>query len=71
MEDIVRGVLVGIAIGGFTATVIEANLITLKALWRFNRIAAETTCEMYHRLEYHWMKMVRQWRRRQQLESES
>ena len=36
-----RAVLAGIAIGGFAATVVEANRITVQALWRFNCLAAE------------------------------
>ena len=41
MEDIVRGALAGIAIGGFAAAVVGANRITVQALWRFNCLAAE------------------------------
>ena len=41
MEDIVRGALAGIAIGGFAAAVVGANRITMQALWRFNCLAAE------------------------------
>ena len=41
MEDIVRGALAGIAIGGFVAAVVGANRITMQALWRFNCLAAE------------------------------
>ena len=41
MEDIVRGALAGIAIGGFAAAVVGVNRITVQALWRFNCLAAE------------------------------
>ena len=41
MEDIVRGALAGIAIGGFVAAVVGANRLTVQALWRFNCLAAE------------------------------
>ena len=46
MEDIARGVLTGVAIGGFTAAVVEANILAVKTLWHFNHLAAETTLEM-------------------------
>ena len=46
MEDITRGVLTGIAIGGFAAAVVEANILAVKALWRFNRLASETAWAM-------------------------
>ena len=46
MEDIVRGALAGIAIGGFAATVVGANQIVLQALWQFNCLAAETAWVM-------------------------
>ena len=41
MEALVRGALVGIAIGGFAAAVVDANLIAVQALWRLNCLAAE------------------------------
>ena len=41
MEDIVRGALAGVAIGGFAAAVVGVNRITVQALWRFNCLAAE------------------------------
>ena len=41
MENIVRGALAGIAIGGFAAAVVGANQIAGQALWRFNCPAAE------------------------------
>ena len=41
MEDIVRGALAGIAIGGFAAAVVGANRIAVQAVWRFNCLAAE------------------------------
>ena len=36
MEDIVRAVLTGVAIGGFAAAVVEANILAVKTLWHFN-----------------------------------
>ena len=41
MEDIVRGTLAGIVIGGFAVSLFEANRITVQALWRVNCLAAE------------------------------
>ena len=41
MDSLVRSILGGIAIGGFVATMVEANLIALKALVRLNRCAIE------------------------------
>ena len=46
MEDIARGVLTGVAIGGFAAAVVEANILAVKTLWRFNHLAAETAWEI-------------------------
>ena len=46
MEDIARAVLTGVAIGGFAAAVVEANIIAVKTLWHFNCLAAETAWEM-------------------------
>ena len=46
MEDITRAVLTGVGIGGFTAAVVEANIIAVKTLLHFNYLAAETTWEM-------------------------
>ena len=46
MEDIARGVLTGVAIGGFAAAVVEANILAVKTLWHFNLLAAETAWEM-------------------------
>ena len=42
MEDIARAVLTGVAIGGFTAAVVEANILAVKTLLHFNLLAAET-----------------------------
>ena len=42
MEDIARAVLTGVAIGGFAAAVVEANILTVKTLLHFNYLAAET-----------------------------
>ena len=46
MEDIARGVLAGIALGGFTATMFEVNLFALKALRHVNRLATKTAWKM-------------------------
>ena len=46
MKDIVRGVLTGVAIGGFAAAVVEANILAVKTLLHFNHLAAETAWEM-------------------------
>ena len=46
MEYFARGVLEGIAFGGFAALMIHTNLLAVKALWRFNRLALETAFEM-------------------------
>ena len=46
MEDIARAVLTGVAIGGFTAAVVEANMLAVKTLLHFNLLAAETALEM-------------------------
>ena len=46
MEDIARGVLEGIAFGGFAALMIHTNLLAMKTLWRFNRLALETAFAM-------------------------
>ena len=47
MEDLIRGALAGIAVGGFAAAVVEANKIAAQALWRFNCLAAETAWVMF------------------------
>ena len=47
MEDLIRGALAGIAVGGFAAAVVEANKITAQALWQFNCLAAETAWVMF------------------------
>ena len=46
MEDIARAVLTGVAIGGFVAAVVEANILAVKTLLHFNHLAAETAWEM-------------------------
>ena len=46
MENIVRGALAGIAIGGFAAAVVEGNFLTLHALVQLNCFAVETACVM-------------------------
>ena len=60
MEDIMRGVLAGIALGGFTATMIKANLLALKALWYANSLAAETAWEMVQGVERQQLRERRQ-----------
>ena len=54
MEDIAREVLAGIALGVFAGTMINANLFALKALWYVNRLAAETTWEMFEGYDRAW-----------------
>ena len=46
MEDIARAVLTRVAIGGFAAAVVEANILAVKTLLHFNLLAAETAWEM-------------------------
>ena len=46
MSDFARAVFTGIAIGGFAATVVEANILAVKTLLHFNLLAAETAWEM-------------------------
>ena len=41
-QTAIKGALMGIAVGGLTSAVIDANIIAAKALWRFNCLAAET-----------------------------
>ena len=43
MEDIARGVLAGIAFGGFVASVVTANQLAVQALWRLNCLVAKIT----------------------------
>ena len=57
MEDLAREVIAGIAVGGFTAAVVKANLLALKMLGRFNRLAMETALDMYQGL-----RSLRLWR---------
>ena len=47
MEDLMRGALTGIVVGGFAAVVIDANIIAAKALWRLNYLAAETAWDIF------------------------
>ena len=54
MDNLARAALAGIAIGGFTAAVVEANRITLRALVRLNGLALETACVMIGAV---WEKM--------------
>ena len=46
MKHFARGVLEGIAFGEFAALMIHTNLLALKTLWRFNRLALETAFAM-------------------------
>ena len=43
METIARGAIAGIAIASFTIAVFDANINTVKALWRLNCLVAEMT----------------------------
>ena len=64
MEDIARGALAGLAIGGFTVLMLNANMLAVKMLWRVNRLAIETVFEMRQGLirvdEAREMKITRQ-----------
>ena len=57
MEDIVRGALEGIAIGGFVPAVVGANRIAVQALWRFNCLAAKTGWVM---TKAFWEQIIRE-----------
>ena len=61
MEDIVRGALAGIAIGGFVAAVFEANRIALQAVGHFNSLAMEMVWVM---TQAAWAQIIREQQRR-------
>ena len=61
MEDLIRGAIAEIAVGGFAAAVAEANKITAQALWRFNCLAAEKAWVMF-KAALEKMNRERQWR---------
>ena len=42
MDDLIRAILSGVALGGFDIAVVEANTIAAQAIWRINVLAAET-----------------------------
>ena len=65
MENIVRGVLAGIAIGGFVAAVVEANRIALQTLLRVNCLAGETAGVM---AQAAWEKIRREQQRQMEAE---
>ena len=46
MEDIARGVLTGVAIGGFAAAVVKINMFTIDKLSMLNNLAIETAVGM-------------------------
>ena len=46
MEDIARGALTGIAIGGFTAAVVKVNMFVIDKLSLMNSLACETAFGM-------------------------
>ena len=46
MEDIARGALTGIAIGGFTAAVVKINMFAIDKLSLLNSLAFETAVGM-------------------------
>ena len=46
MEDIARGVLTGVAIGGFAAAVVKINMFTVDKLSMLNALAIETAIGM-------------------------
>ena len=68
MEDIVRGVLAGIAIGGFTAAVFGANQIAKQAVGHFNYLAIEMAWVM---AQAAWEKIIREQQRRMEDEYDS
>ena len=66
MEDLIRGAIAGIAVGGLAAAVVEANKIAAQSLWRFNCLVAETAWVMFkaplekmHR-DRHWGQLAAQ-----------
>ena len=63
MEDLVRGALAGIAIGGFAAAVFGANQIAMQAVGHFNYLAIEMAWVM---AQAAWAKIIREKQRRQQ-----
>ena len=65
MEDIVRGALAGIAIGGFAAAVFGANQIAMQAVGRFNYLAMEMAWVM---AQAAWAKIIREQQRRLEAE---
>ena len=46
MEDFARGVLTGVAIGGFAAVVVKVNMFTIDKLSMLNNLAIETAVGM-------------------------
>ena len=42
MEDIARGVLAGVALGGFAAVVVKVNMFVIDKLSMLNNLAVET-----------------------------
>ena len=46
MEDIARGVIAGIAIGGFTAVMVKVNMFVIDKLSMLNALAIDTAWEM-------------------------
>ena len=42
MDDLLRIILFGVALAGFSAAVVEANTIAAQAIWCINVLAAET-----------------------------
>ena len=66
MENIVRGALAGIAIGGFAAAVFGANQIAMQAVGHFNYLAMEMGWVMARAA---WAKIIRE-QQQQRLEAE-
>ena len=46
MEDFTRGVLTGVAIGGFAAAVVKVNMFAIDKLSMLNNLAIETAVGM-------------------------
>ena len=66
MEDRARALLAGIAFGGFVTTIVKVNILAVQALWRFNRLAAETAEDMCQGLYEKEREELQRRRRRQQ-----
>ena len=57
MEDIARGALTGIAIGGFAAAVVKINMFAVDKLSLMN-ILGGVVCEMRSSLRENWQDLI-------------